>query len=178
VGIASDAIIRTPDTLDDLRGPVLIYDDENYYMGGALAEQLRRMGHEVTYVTSQPMVSAWTQMTDEQCFIQQRLLDLGVRLCVSHVLECVAKDHAVFACGLSQEPVVMPYTSIVLVTGRYPVDTLYQQLRVMKAAPAMTRIGDCFSPGPVVDAIYAGHQFAREFDLQQPVLIRRERPDP
>ncbi|MGL4527281.1 MAG: NADH:flavin oxidoreductase, partial [Aestuariivirga sp.] len=162
----------------NLQGPVLIYDDENYYMGGALAEQLRRQGHDVTYVTSQPVVSAWTQMTDEQGFVQQRLLDLGVRLVVSHVLQAVAKGHATFAYALSASPVTMTFGSIVLVTGRLPVDDLYRELARSEAAPAVARIGDCFSPGPVADAVYAGHRFAREFDSSAAVVLRRERPDP
>jgi dimethylamine/trimethylamine dehydrogenase len=178
VPLDPDAVVHTPDDLDGFQGPVLIYDDENYYMGGALAEQLRRQGHDVTYVTSQPVVSAWTQMTDEQGFVQQRLLDLGVRLFVSHVLQAVAKGHATFAYALSASPVTMTFGSIVLVTGRQPVDDLYKELVQHAAAPAVARIGDCFSPGPVADAIYAGHRFAREFDMSAAAALRRERPDP
>jgi dimethylamine/trimethylamine dehydrogenase len=176
--IDADAVTRTPDDLDNLQGPVLIYDDENYYMGGALAEQLRREGHDVTYVTSQPAVSAWTQMTDEQGFVQQRLLDLGIRLFVSHILQAVAKGRATFGYALSASPVTMTFGSIVLVTGRLPVDDLYRELAQNEAAPAVARIGDCFSPGPVADAVYAGHRFAREFDSSAAVVLRRERPDP
>ena len=49
---------------------VVLYDDDHYAMGSALAEWLRGKGHQVTYVTPLPVVSSWTQMTDEQGFIQ------------------------------------------------------------------------------------------------------------
>jgi hypothetical protein len=39
-------------------------------MAGALAERLAGQGHDVTYVTPQNMVSAWTVYTDEQGFVQ------------------------------------------------------------------------------------------------------------
>ena len=32
-------------------GPVLVYDDDHYYLGGVLAEKLRRDGLEVTLAT-------------------------------------------------------------------------------------------------------------------------------
>ena len=56
-----------------LAAPVVIYDDEHYAVGGALAERLVAEGKQVTLVTPAPMVSSWTQMTDEQHFIQARL---------------------------------------------------------------------------------------------------------
>ncbi len=58
--------IATPDDLSGLRGAILVYDDDNYAVGSALAEKLKREGHDVTYVTAQPLVSAWnfTQLHD------------------------------------------------------------------------------------------------------------------
>ena len=54
----------------------------------------------MTYVTSQPIVSAWTQMTDEQYLIEARLVALGVRIHVSHVLRSVRGACAVFGYAL------------------------------------------------------------------------------
>jgi dimethylamine/trimethylamine dehydrogenase len=178
VPIAPDARVATPDDLSDLRDPVLIYDDENYYMGGALAESLRRAGHVVIYVTTQPLVSAWTLMTDEQGFVQQRLVELGVGLQVSMTLQKVERDHAVFAPAIASEPAVIGFGSLVLVTGRLPRDDLYRELGALQPAMPVTRIGDCLSPGPVADAVWSGHRFAREFDLAIPPPLRRERPEP
>ena len=63
----------TPDDIfagAKVSGPVVIYDDEHYFMAGALAERLAGQGHDVTYVTPQNMASAWTVYTDEQGFVQ------------------------------------------------------------------------------------------------------------
>ena len=57
--------------------PVLIYDDDHYYMGGVLAEKLRAAGRAVTLVTGESLVSAYTQRIrwSKRC-IQKRLLEL------------------------------------------------------------------------------------------------------
>ena len=41
-----------------ITGPVVIYDDEHYFMGGALAEKLAVAGHEVHYVTTAAVASS------------------------------------------------------------------------------------------------------------------------
>jgi dimethylamine/trimethylamine dehydrogenase len=58
--------------------PVVIFDDDDYYLGGVLAEKVQRDGHDVVLVTPAPLVSAWTVFTLEQEMIQKRLLELGV----------------------------------------------------------------------------------------------------
>lgn len=171
--------VMTPDRLDSLRESVLIYDDDNYFMGGALAERLRREGKAVTYVTSQPIVSAWTQMTDEQYMVEERLVDLGVDIHLSLTLQDVMPDRAVFSSSLHRNPVAVACGSLILVTGRIPRDDLYTELMTRPDVPTITCIGDCFSPSHIADAVYAGHRLAREFDLQRPLPpLRRERPDP
>ena len=56
-----DAEVLTPDDIMAGRMPrgrdVLIYDDDHYYMGGVLAELLRKHGFAVTLVTPAPLVS-------------------------------------------------------------------------------------------------------------------------
>ena len=67
-------------------GPVLVFDDELYYMGGVIAEKLQRAGVETILATTSAMISPWTENTDEQHLIQARLIELGVRLETSTVL--------------------------------------------------------------------------------------------
>ena len=67
-------------------GPVVIFDDEHYYMGGALAERLVGQGHEVTLVTTAAEPSVWTLWTDEHHLVVPRLHELGVKVLVSHHL--------------------------------------------------------------------------------------------
>src|SRR3546814_13866071 len=45
------SIICTPEEVmagTTLAGPIVVYDDDHYYMGGCLAERLRLAGHDVT----------------------------------------------------------------------------------------------------------------------------------
>jgi dimethylamine/trimethylamine dehydrogenase len=49
----------------ELAGPVLVFDDDSFYLGGVIAEELCRRGLEVTLVTTTAQVSAWTAETLE-----------------------------------------------------------------------------------------------------------------
>ncbi len=167
----------TPDDVfagADVKGPVVIYDDEHYFMGGTLAERLALAGHAVTYVTPQNMASAWTVYTDEQGFVQARLIEAGVRL-----------EFARFAVGLEggvlrvecaytgRELGEVPCGTLILATGRLPVDELYGEL--VGKVKSLARVGDCLMPSSMADAIYSAHRFARELG-EEPVPLRREMP--
>ena len=144
----------------------MIYDDEHYFMGGALAEKLLGLGRRVSYVTPAAGVSAWTAMTDEQFFIQRRLLQLGLEVETHRVIAGVTGAVLLTACTYTGE-----LDNLVLVTGRLPNDRLFRELDL----PA-TRIGDCLVPSSIAEAVYAGHRFAREFDEAPATLVpRRER---
>jgi dimethylamine/trimethylamine dehydrogenase len=55
--------VHTPDDImagTEPSGPVVIFDDEHYYMGGVIAEKLARSGMAVTLVTPESLVSAFT----------------------------------------------------------------------------------------------------------------------
>ena len=191
-GTASAWWARSPSTLDGaltpddlyagrpVSGPVVIYDDEHYAIASALAEKLRREGHDVHLVTTLPVVSSWTAMTDEQSFIQSRLLGMDVAITPSHMLGGLQADVAQFSCGYTGRRKDVPCGTLVLVTGRLPNAALHQDMLPHAGALATLRaIGDCHAPGLIADAVYSGHRFAREFgeDAADPVL-RRERPVP
>ena len=65
---------------------VAIFDDDHYYMGGALAELLVSEGRRVTLVTPSARVSEWADHTMEQERIQGRLIELGVELLTAKAL--------------------------------------------------------------------------------------------
>ena len=152
-------------------GPVVIYDDEHYFMGGALAEMLRRAGHAVTLVTPHATASHWTAYTDEQGFVQARLLELGVRLVLSHFLTGQAAGMVRTACAYGGRAAELACETLVLVTGRLPDDGLFGELDGMSN---VTRIGDCLMPSSIADAVYSAHCFARELGEGEQVP-RRER---
>jgi dimethylamine/trimethylamine dehydrogenase len=178
--------LLTPD--DILRGTqptgrVLLFDDDHYYMGGALAEQLRAQGCEVTLVTPAPLVSQWTEHTLEQPLIQGRLLRQGIELITGHVLAGVEGGVAELRCVFTDRRRHAALDSLVLVTAREPERALELALRRAMTDAAMqtlTAIGDCLAPGTVASAVYLGHLAARQ--LQGPPweagLYRRELPGP
>ena len=164
-------------------GPVVIYDDEHYFMGGALAERLLAEGREVTLATPDCRLSSWTLMTDEQHFIQARLLERGATPLLSHRLVAAEPGAATFACVYSGREQRLPCAALILVTGRLPERGLYDALtaapEALEAAGirGVTRVGDCLVPSSVADAVHAGHAYARGLDA--PASNRplpRERP--
>jgi dimethylamine/trimethylamine dehydrogenase len=170
------ANVLTPDDVMDgaaVAGPVLVFDDDHYYMGGVVAERLRRAGLDVALATPAGDVSAWTRFTDEQERIQARLIELGVRLETGTVIESLGVDKAVIACAYTGRTRDMEAASVVMVTSRAPRDALYRELawRI-----DIVPIGDCLAPGTIASAVYSGHRYAREMDTEPSdgVPFRRE----
>ncbi len=62
-GIESVATLTADDVFAgaEIKGRVLIYDDDHYYMGSTLAERFREQGHEVCLLTPESVVSIWTR---------------------------------------------------------------------------------------------------------------------
>ena len=149
-------------------GPVLVYDDDHYYMGGVIAELLVAAGREVWLATPAAIASAFTANTLEQAFIQTRLLQSGVGLVTGHNLISIALDRATLACIYTSRPRELSVASVVMVTARRPVDDLWQALAAepgrLAAAGIRTlrRIGDCHGPSTIAAAVWEGHRFARE----------------
>jgi dimethylamine/trimethylamine dehydrogenase len=160
------ANVLTPD--DVMQGvvpqsPTIVFDDDHYYMGGVIAEQLRRAGLEVTLVTPDGDVSAYAKCTDEQIRIQTRLLELGVVIEVGAVLESMGDEEAVLACAHTGRTRAIPAASAVVVTSRQPRDGLYHELA---ERIDIVRVGDCSAPGTIAAAVYAGHRYARQLDTE------------
>jgi dimethylamine/trimethylamine dehydrogenase len=157
-------------------GPVVIFDDDYYYMAGVLAEKLRTEGHEVTYVTPAADVSHWTHNTMEQTRIQTRLLDVGVRIIPLHNLVSIHPDFVDLACIYTDKIQQIQCGTLVPVAMRNPQNTLFKVLQ--GRAKSVTLIGDCNAPGTIAAAVYAGHRFARELGEAPDVGVpfRRELP--
>jgi dimethylamine/trimethylamine dehydrogenase len=164
-------------------GPVALFDDDNFYLGGVMAEKLRRDGHAVTLVTTAPCVSSWTEKTMEQHRIQARLIELGVDIVTSHNLSAVGEAEVGLACIYAGRPRKLAAACVVMVTSRHPADGLYRALaddpEGLRAAgiKSVRAIGDCDAPATIAAAIHDGHLAARELDEppQNPDLpFRRE----
>jgi dimethylamine/trimethylamine dehydrogenase len=180
VGVYAIRSLALPDALtpDDVfagakvQGPVVIYDDEHYFMGGALAEKLALAGHEVHYVTTAPVASSWTATTNEQDFLQVRLVEAGVVILPLKALVARGKDTVRLACVYTGREESLSCGTLILCTGRLPDRTLWDALAARGVAS--DRIGDCLTPSSTADAIHSAHRYARL--LGEPDLPpRRER---
>lgn len=166
-----------------LPSPVLLFDDDHYYMGSVLAERLAAQGVEVIFVTPAPDVATWTHNTLEQHRIQRRLLELNITIIASHSLMNVTPEGVIACCAYTDRPRFIPATSLLLVTSREPEQGLYLSLsespeqRLSAGIETLTLVGDCLAPGTIAAAVYSGHRMAREFDAPAGSLImRREIP--
>ena len=165
IGIAAGADILTPGDLMSGKRPrarnVTIFDDDHYYMGGVLAELLRKEDYTVTLVTPSALVSNFTKASLEQKVIQTKLLKLGVKIEANKAVSAIAADHVTLECVFTHETTQLAAGSAVLVTARAPVDALWHQLSALGIAS--TRVGDCFGPGTIAAAVHAGRNFAENF---------------
>ncbi|MEE9297634.1 MAG: FAD-dependent oxidoreductase [Acidimicrobiia bacterium] len=154
-------------------GPVVVFDDDHYYMGGVIAETLRRAGLDVTLATPANEVSTWTRRTEEQYRIQERILGLGIVLETGTSLASVSESSVVLECIYTGRTREVEAANVVMTTSRLPEDALYYALadRI-----EIQRIGDCLAPGTIATAVYSGHRCAREMDAEVPagVPFRRE----
>ncbi|HEY2662113.1 MAG TPA: FAD-dependent oxidoreductase [Caulobacteraceae bacterium] len=180
------ASVFTPDDIMAGRlppGPVVIFDDDHYYMGGVLAERCRASGAAVTLVTPAAMPSAWTANTLEALPIARRLARLGVEVVTYSNISRFADGRVVLVNGLTGALTQREAASVVTVTARLPVDGLYEALKAMPerlsevGIASLKRIGDCYAPSTIQAAVYAGHKLARELDdAAVTALLPRELP--
>ncbi len=155
------ADVLTPDDLFAGKRPagdrVLVFDDDHYYLGGALAELLAAEGRHVTLVTPAGRISEWTINTMEQPRIHRRLLAAGVELLPDRDLLAVEAGEARLRGTLTDCESALPVDALVLVTARLPNDALALEL-------GATAIGDAYAPGTIATAVWDGRRYAEELD--------------
>ena len=185
IALADDADIVPVDELlrgKKLAGKVMVFDDELYYMASGLAEKLADDGCQVTYVTTATQVADWSVATLEQFMIQERLLAKGIEVICTKNLLRADKGEATLACIYSGRKTKIEADSIVLVTSRLPDNSVLHRLEAGTEKLAdhgiksIEEIGDCYAPGTIAMAVYAGHQYARQLDnpVDQKLDFKRE----
>ena len=177
--------VYTPDDVAagaTLEAPVVVFDFDNYYMGGVLAEHLAAAGGPVSYVTPAGHASAWTIMTNEQPQVHRALARAHVAL---HTLSRVHAFDGATATVRNQFTDVetrLPCRSLLIVGLRRPNDALYHALAArgddLESAhiASVTCIGDASAPGAIVHAVHSGHRYARALDMPEAELYRRDLP--
>jgi dimethylamine/trimethylamine dehydrogenase len=152
------------------QGDVVIYDDDQYYMAGVIAEKLIQAGCNVTFVTPGLEVSAWTTMTDEQMRVQTRLMAAGVVIHLARRLAGWDGTQARFVSIYDGAPLDVAGDALLIAAARETNDGLARELLALHATGKLAQletiraIGDCYAPGAIFNAVYAGHRLAREFD--------------
>lgn len=186
-GFDGDFVFTPDDILAGARpeGPVLIYDFDHYYMGGCIAELLRKDEYDVTIATPASAVSAWTFMNNDLTYIRRRMIDLGVDVLLEHRLSGFANGSAdLTSVHRDTDVVSRPAASLVIVGRRESCDEIFAELhadpgRISDAGISSIRsIGDCHVPGTIAHAVYSGHEWARMVDKSDSGdSMRWERPD-
>ena len=169
-----ESVIFTPDDIMAGRfptGSIVVYDDDHYYMGGVIAEKLRDLGLNVTLVTPAAIVSGWTVNTLEQPRIQKRLLEKGINIVANQGLAGFSGGAAKLACAFTGRETTIEAHSLVMVTARMSHDAVFRALTErqdeVRAAgiKSFSSIGDSLAPGTIAAAVFSGHRYAREFEM-------------
>jgi len=170
-GADGDSVLTPDDIMAGKRpegppgSPVVVYDDDHYYMGNIIAELLRGEGHQVTLATPALSVAQWTQYNLEQEPIERRMVEIGVEILARHRLSWVGDGTVEIVESLTGAKVSRP-GSVVSVTARLPNDDLYYALAAGGDFQSVKRIGDCYGPATIAAAVYEGHRYARELDVE------------
>jgi dimethylamine/trimethylamine dehydrogenase len=170
----SGSQVFSPDDIMDGRlpekGPVVVFDDDHYYMGSVIAERLALAGLSVTLVTTGDVVASWTSNTLELMPINQQLRKLGIAVITAHDVTGFDGSAVTLASNYGEPPRTIPANAVVAVTMRLPDEALHAALQAEPEAlrdagiKTVTRIGDCLAPGFIAHAVYGGHRYARELD--------------
>jgi len=185
VGVLDAPHVYTPDDLAAGAappGPVLVYDFDNYYLGGVIAEHLARQGLSVSYATPAGHASAWTIMTNELPYVHQALERHGVAVRTMSLLTGFDGSIARLEHIFTRAPCNVAVQSIVIVGLRLPEDRLFHELERRRSdwadagVRSVTRIGDALAAGAIVHAVYSGHEFARSLDEPQSGGYLRDLP--
>ncbi|WP_424978228.1 FAD-dependent oxidoreductase [Leisingera sp. S232] len=166
-----DVPVFTPDdvtagTLPPDSGPVLLYDDDQGYLGGVLASHLAAANRKVVLVTPGAIASAFTELTLEQHRVQAELLEAGVEILPLHTLQSADGSGAALTCVYTSRSRRVECASLLLVTSRQRSTALHDELTANHADSLTTLelIGDAAAPGLIADAVFAGHLAARNFE--------------
>jgi len=180
-----EAAALTPDDLledsgkglEALEGSIVIYDDDHYYMGHALAADLAMRGLSVHLVSPSAVIGGWSLNTLEYPRVLAELIRLGVTMHPNSTavrwtdagLEVIRPDSG------AALPMI-PAEQLVSVTFSEPDLRLSAALTARGIAHRV--LGDAEAPGPVQAAVYSGHRHARELLGTEPEdrIFRRERP--
>jgi dimethylamine/trimethylamine dehydrogenase len=172
--------------IDALKGPIVIYDDEQGYLAGVVADHLSAEGVKVNFVTPASMVSPWTDSTLEQARVQRALLTQGVEVICNKSIVGGEGYNLIAQCVFTGSKTTIACKTIIMVTERIPNCGLYDKLIEQEEALGenskkhIKLIGDAEAPGLIADAIFSGHLAAENFEAPaeeiEKAIYMREMP--
>ena len=130
-------------------------------------------------VTPASIVSAWTVNTLEALPIAKRIAQLGIKVMTYTGVTGFGDGKARLANKLTGEVSKIPAAALVTITARIAHRRTARAVARSVAEAgitSLTRIGDCWAPSTIQQAVYTGHKWARELDEAPEVLIPRELP--
>ena len=148
-------------------GPVLIFDDDGYYMAATLALRLREHGVAVTLATPQGRAASWMTFTAEISAMNKQLIEAGVATVTNRNLTSLESGNAHLTCVFSGRTEAMPVSTVLMVTMRQGCSDLYDELLAIDGRAkgtgfrSLSKIGDCNAPSIVAEAVHSGHLYAR-----------------
>ena len=167
--------VLTADDIMDGRlpeGPTVVFDTDNYYLGGVIAERIRQTGAPVAYVTESDSVSDWAGKTSERWRVRTHMMEMGIEIVTAHALAAFDGATATLTCEYTGKKRTLPAAGAVMVGQRIPRDRLYRDILATvdggaSALPfTLKRIGDCDAPNIIAANVYAGHRYAAELDAE------------
>jgi dimethylamine/trimethylamine dehydrogenase len=174
---------RTPDSImngETVDGPVVIYDDDHYYMGNILAEHLAARGLEVALVCPLPAIAGWMSYTLEQTRVVGALHRAGTKMFPNTT--AVAWENGalhVSRTDTGEELPAIKARTLVSVSARLPNSGLHEALIARPEFNGrVSAIGDGVAPGTIQAAVFAGHFAARTLlgDAPENGIYLRETP--
>jgi dimethylamine/trimethylamine dehydrogenase len=172
-GQLDHAQIFTPDDIAAGRvpdGPTLVFDFDNYYMGGVLAEHLAGLGVQVRTLR-QPVTRPPGPSCPMSCRWYTGRSPSAVPVTTLHLLTTFDGETATLKQLFTGDELRLACRSIVIVGMRVPRGELLAALqgREQEVAAAgirsIERAGDTLAPGAIVHAIHSGHLVGRELEL-------------
>ncbi|WP_342075098.1 FAD-dependent oxidoreductase [Yoonia sp. SS1-5] len=180
-GFAEHAI--TPDDVmagAEINGPVVIYDDDHYYMGNVLAAHLASLGHEVHLVCPLPSIAEWMGYTLESPRVLDQMVELGVHMHPNTTVKSwTGSALKVTRSDSGTDMSDIAGGTLISVGVRNPSDGLLTALKDMsELADKVSGIGDCLAPGIIQAAVFSGHAEARKRIGDEPKngIYKRETP--
>ena len=160
----------------NIKGPLVVYDDEQGYLAGVIADHLSANNIEVVFVTPASVVSPWTDSTLEQKRIQAALINSGVKIICNNSISKIEDKVALLECTFTGATSRLPCESIIMVTERISDTALYDSL-LQSNSEGKTQynikiIGDAEAPGLIADAVYLGHLAAQNFEADEADIQR------